>query len=59
MKTYVSLINVSDEIYLIGDKNGIMAFKTITDGLDYYEKGYKQCHSRSYESSMSVLLNNI
>jgi len=57
---FISLVKSEDEIgLLVGTGNNIVAFHTLQEGLDYYEKGYQAKHAQSYEGSMSALLNNM
>ena len=63
--TAVALLKHGKKVFLLMQKDGasgkflIQGFKNITDGIRYFEDGYRQAHSRSYEGSMSACINAI
>lgn len=61
-KAFVSIVQADRKFYLVASKNeqdqwAVKGFKTLNEGLQYYEKGYEEFHNRSYESSMSACIN--
>ena len=57
---YLVLIKANDQYYLKSDDEGtIENTETALEWIRYYEDGYNAAHRRSYESSMSALINAI
>ena len=56
---YIVLIESEENYYiLVNSKDySVLGFSTEKEGIEYFEKAYKSCHSRSYEGSMSACLN--
>lgn len=49
-----------NKIYLLTDKtNTATSFDTVQDGINYFERAYKRHGALSYESIMSVCINNL
>lgn len=56
---FVVCYNANKRWYISADKDGIEGGYEIKPLIDKYEKGFMECHHRSYESSMSACVNDI
>ena len=60
---FVAIFHSNSKYYLLlsVDDNtcSIQGWVSLPKALSYFEDGYNQCHSRSYESSMSACINFI
>lgn len=56
---FVVCYNADKEWYISADTDGVDGGYEIKPLIDRYEKGYMECHHRSYESSMSACINNV
>ena len=55
---YIALIKSDGNIYIMANNDfSIRAFESETEAVRYFEDGYNSCHKRSYEASMSAVVN--
>jgi len=56
---YIILIESEKKYYILvnNEDYSVLGFNTEKEGIEYFEKAYKSCHSCSYEGSMSACLN--
>ena len=63
MNISVAILKADQNFYLMltGKDEGfcIMAWETPRKALNYFERGYNECHWRNYEASMSACINFI
>jgi hypothetical protein len=52
-------LKADSKLYLMTEGGVVRAFNTVEEALSYFEVGYNRNHRRSYEGSMSALLNAI
>jgi hypothetical protein len=57
----ICLVKFDDKIFVMADADNqcIQGFKTIKNGLRFFEDAYNENHARSYEASMSACVNYI
>ena len=56
---FVRCYNVNEGWFISGDTDGIDGSYNATDIMDGIEKGFMECHHRSYEASVSAAINAI